>query len=128
MFTTTNETIRRSLGTTAAVCVMAIAGLALEFGHAGALPAGTVEVGELQPVNLEQLAAVTLPGIVVTAARLPVDAKLELADQTPSFGKVVPGGSSSAVIFTPGNALCREVPSLNASGSMTIAGGVWLLG
>ena len=74
MFTTTTETIRRSLGTTAAVCVMAIAGLALEFGHAGALPAGTVEVGELQPVNLEQLAPVTLPGIVVTAARLPVDA------------------------------------------------------
>ena len=74
MFTTTNETIRRSLGTTAAVCVMAIAGLALEFGHAGALPTGSVEVGELQPVNLEQLAAVTLPGIVVTAARLPADA------------------------------------------------------
>lgn len=74
MFTTTHETIRRSLATTAALCVMAIAGLALEFGHAGALPAGTVEVGELQPANLEQLAAVTLPGIVVTAARLPADA------------------------------------------------------
>lgn len=74
MFTTTHEMIRRSLGTTAAVCVMAIAGLTLEFGHAGALPAGSVEVGELQPVNLERLAAVTLPGVVVTAARLPADA------------------------------------------------------
>jgi len=74
MFTTTHETLRRSLGTTAAVCVMAIAGLALEFGHAGALPAGTVEVGELQPVALEQLADVTLPGLVITASRLPADA------------------------------------------------------
>ena len=74
MFTTTHETIRRSLGTAAAVCVMAIAGLGFEFGHVGALPAGSVEVGELQPVGLEQLAAVTLPGIVVTAARLPADA------------------------------------------------------
>jgi len=74
MFTTLNEKIRRSLGTAASVCVIAMAGLALEFGHAGALPAGSVEVGELQPTNLEQLAAVTLPGIVVTAARLPAEA------------------------------------------------------
>jgi hypothetical protein len=74
MFTIRNENIRHSLGTAAAVCVIALAGLALEFGHAGALPAGSVEVGELQPVNLEQLAAVTLPGIVVTAGRLPADA------------------------------------------------------
>jgi hypothetical protein len=74
MFTILNETLRRSLATTAAVCVIAISGLGFEFGHVGALPAGSVEVGELQPVGLEQLAAVTLPGIVVTAARLPAGA------------------------------------------------------
>jgi hypothetical protein len=74
MFTRINEEFRQRLGAFAAVCVVAIAGLAFEFGHAGALPAGTVEIGDLQPVNLEQLAEVTLPGIVVTAERLPVEA------------------------------------------------------
>lgn len=74
MFTILNETLRRSLATTAAVGVMAIAGLGFEFGHVGALPAGSVEVGELQLVGVEQFAAVTLPGIEVTASRLPAGA------------------------------------------------------
>jgi len=74
MFTTINEKLRHGLGATAATCVIALAGLAFEFGHAGALPVGSVEVGELQPVQVGQVAMATLPGIVVTAARLPADA------------------------------------------------------
>ena len=82
MFTTINDKLRHSLGTVAAVCVIAMAGLTFEFGHAGALPAGIVEIGELQPVEVEQFAAVRLPGIVVTADRLPAEAPAsDLPDQ-----------------------------------------------
>ena len=70
MYTMLNQEMRHTFGTLAAVTIIAFGGLALEFGHAGALPEGRVEVGELQPVNLERLATVALPGVVVTAPRL----------------------------------------------------------
>jgi hypothetical protein len=70
MLTMLNQEMRHGVGTVAAMAVIAFGGLALEFGHAGVLPEGRVEVGELQPVNLEQLATVALPGVVVTASRL----------------------------------------------------------
>ena len=78
MFTMVTESTRRTVSAVAAVAVVAFAGLTLEQGHLGALPAGTVEVGELVPVNLMQLASVTLPEIVVTAERV---APAQLADE-----------------------------------------------
>ena len=97
MFTTTNEKLRHSLGAVAAVCVMAVAGLAFEFGHAGALPAGSVEIGELQPINLEQLADVTLPGLVITASRLPADAgPRDLPEQATRLAANDTAGADSA--------------------------------
>lgn len=72
MFTRVTENTRRTISAAAAVTVVAFAGLTLDQGHLSALPQGSVEVGELTPVNLMQMAAVTLPEIVVTAR--PVEA------------------------------------------------------
>ena len=70
MFTMLTENTRRVTSAVAAVAVVAFAGLALDQGHAGGMPEGTVEVGELTPVNLMQLVHVTLPEVVVTAERV----------------------------------------------------------
>jgi len=70
MFTMVTENTRRSFSAVAAVAVVAFTGLTLDQGHLGALPQGTVEVGELTPVNVMQMASVTLPEIVVTGERL----------------------------------------------------------
>ena len=70
MFTMVTESTRRSFSAVAAVAVVAFAGLTLDQGHLGALPQGTVEVGELTPINVMQMAAVTLPEIVVTGQRV----------------------------------------------------------
>ena len=69
MFTMVTENTRRTVSAVAAVAVVAFTGLTLDQGHLGALPQGTVEVGELSAVNVMQLASVTLPEITVTAAR-----------------------------------------------------------
>lgn len=70
MFTMLTENTRRMVGTVAAVAVVAFTGLTLDQGHLGALPQGTVEVGELTPVNVMQMAEVTLPEVVVTGQRI----------------------------------------------------------
>jgi hypothetical protein len=54
----------------AAVAVVAFAGLTLDQGHQGSLRGGSVEVGELVPINVMQMAAVTLPEITVTASHV----------------------------------------------------------
>lgn len=69
MFTSTTPRIQRTAGTMAAIFVVAFAGLMFEHGHHGALPQGVVEVGELTPINLEQLAMVTLPEVEVVGSR-----------------------------------------------------------
>ena len=70
MFTMLTENTRRSFSAVAAVAVVAFTGVTLDQGHLGALPQGTVEVGELTPVNVMQMASVTLPEVVVTGERL----------------------------------------------------------
>jgi len=86
MFTMVTESTRRSFSAVAAVAVVAFAGLTLDQGHLGALPQGTVEVGELTPVNVMQMAAVTLPEIVVTGQRIDV---AQLASELPALPEVV---------------------------------------
>ncbi len=75
MFTMLTENTRRVTSAVAAVAVVAFAGLTLDQGHQGALPEGTVEVGEMTPVNLMQLAMVTLPEVVVTGERIEAGAR-----------------------------------------------------
>jgi len=79
MFTMLTENTRRMVGTVAAVAVVAFTGLTLDQGHLGALPQGTVEVGELTPVNVMQMAQVTLPEIVVTGQRAQVESLAKAA-------------------------------------------------
>jgi len=81
MFTMLAENTRRAVGTVAAVAVVAITGLALDQGHLGALPQGTVEVGELAPVNVMQMAQVTLPEIVVTGQRAQGSGRVAIATE-----------------------------------------------
>jgi hypothetical protein len=69
MFTRVTEKTRQTISAAAAVAVVAFAGLTLDQGHLSALPQGSVEVGELTPVNLMQMAAVTLPEIVISGQR-----------------------------------------------------------
>jgi len=69
MFTSTTSRTQRMAGTVAAIFVVAFSGLMLEHGHNGAIPRGVVEVGELTPLNLEQLAMVTLPGVEIVGSR-----------------------------------------------------------
>jgi hypothetical protein len=70
MFTMVTESTRRTVSAVAAVAVVAFSGVAFEAGHAGALPQGSVEVGELTPVNLMQMVAITLPEVVITGQRV----------------------------------------------------------
>ncbi len=70
MFTMVSESTRRTVSAFAAVAVVAFGGLVIDQGHNGALPRGTVELGELVPVDIMQLAATELPEVVVTASRL----------------------------------------------------------
>ena len=70
MFTMVTESTRRTVSAFAAVAVVAFGGLVIDQGHNGALPRGTVEIGELVPVGLMQLATTELPEVVVTASRL----------------------------------------------------------
>jgi hypothetical protein len=100
MFTMLTENTRRVTSAVAAVAVVAFAGLALDQGHVNALPEGTVEVGELTPVNLMQLAQVTLPEIVVTGARVEHAARPARAAQ-PALLPALAAAAGHAVLDGP---------------------------
>lgn len=53
----------------AAVVIVGLTGLTMDRGHQGALPTGTVEIGELTTVLVGDLAIATLPAIEVIGAR-----------------------------------------------------------
>ena len=60
---------RGALSAVLAAAIVGISGLALDKGHIAAAPAGTVEIGQLTPVDvLPQVAA--LPAVIVSAPRL----------------------------------------------------------
>jgi hypothetical protein len=94
MFTMLTENTRRTVGTVAAVAVVAFTGLALDQGHLGALPQGTVEVGELTAVNVMQMARVTLPEVVVTGQRTQATGRAAVAMPAQPAG--LPGLAAAA--------------------------------
>ena len=64
---------RGALPAVLAALIVGTSGLALDQGHIAAAPAGTIEVGQLTPVDvLPQLAA--LPAVIVSAPRMAVTA------------------------------------------------------
>lgn len=69
MFTSGTPNVHRGISVVTAAAIVALSGLALDRGHIAAAPDGTVEVGQLMPVDaLPGLAA--LADVVVTAPRL----------------------------------------------------------
>ena len=53
----------------AAVVIVGLTGLTLDQGHAGALPRGVVEIGELQTLQIGDLAVAVLPEVQVIGRR-----------------------------------------------------------
>jgi len=69
MVTSSTWNLRSALSTVLAAAIVGISGLALDRGHIAAAPDGTVEVGQLTPVDALPGVA-TLAEIVITAPRL----------------------------------------------------------
>jgi len=59
----------------AAVVIVGLSGLTLDRGHAGKLPRGVIEVGELQTLAVGNLAVAVLPEVEAIGSRI-----VELAD------------------------------------------------
>jgi hypothetical protein len=53
----------------AAVVIVGLSGLTLDRGHDGALPTGTVEIGELTTVMVGDTVLAALPAVVVLGNR-----------------------------------------------------------
>lgn len=59
----------RTAATLAAVVIVGLTGLTLDRGHAGALPAGVIEIGELETVMVGELNIASLPAVEVIGSR-----------------------------------------------------------
>lgn len=70
MFTNFGRGATRTMSALSSVAILGLAGLVMERGHEGALPAGVVEVGELVPVSVGGEPVAQLPELMVTASRL----------------------------------------------------------
>jgi hypothetical protein len=70
MFTNFGRGATRTMSALSAVAILGLSGLVMERGHQGALPAGTVELGELVPVSVGGEPVALLPELVVTAPRI----------------------------------------------------------
>jgi hypothetical protein len=62
----TTSTITAAL---ASIIITGLSGLTLDRGHEGALPAGTVEVGELEAISVGEFNLAVLPAIEVVGHR-----------------------------------------------------------
>ena len=59
----------RTAATLAAVVIVGLTGLTLDRGHEGALPKGTIEIGELETVMVGDMNIASLPAVVVIGSR-----------------------------------------------------------
>ena len=69
MFTMFASSTRLAVSTAAAFAIVSFGALTLDQGHIASAPRGTVEIGELTPVDTAPMATVTLPEVVVVARR-----------------------------------------------------------
>ncbi|MGH8249738.1 MAG: hypothetical protein ACREVI_03400 [Steroidobacteraceae bacterium] len=75
MKTLFNRSSRTITAAFAAIVIVGLSGLTLDRGHAGALPAGVIEIGELETVMVGEMAIAALPAVEVIGAR-----SVQLAD------------------------------------------------
>lgn len=68
MYTSSIWSLRGTLSTALAAAIVAVGGLTLDQGHAGVLRTGTIEIGELTPVDVLPRVA-QLPEVFVIAKR-----------------------------------------------------------
>ncbi len=80
MKTLFNRNYRTVIAALAAVAIVGLCGLTLERGHMGALPAGVVEIGELETLAVGGLNVAVLPAIEVIGDREVHLADIESAD------------------------------------------------
>jgi hypothetical protein len=66
LYTRYTRTIAAAL---ASVVIVGLTGLTLDRGHEGALPKGTIEIGELETVMVGDLNVAVLPAIEVIGSR-----------------------------------------------------------
>jgi len=66
LYTRYTRTIAAAL---ASVVIVGLTGLTLDRGHEGALPKGTIEVGEPQALAIGDLVVATLPAVEVIGSR-----------------------------------------------------------
>jgi hypothetical protein len=69
MFTMVAQNTRKTISAVAAVAIVSFSGLVLDQAHIAAAPRGTIEVGELTPVAVGEMAFAALPEVVVVAKR-----------------------------------------------------------
>jgi hypothetical protein len=69
MFTMFATSTRLAASTAAAVAIVSFGALVMDQGHLASAPRGTVEFGELTPVDTSPLAMVNLPEVTVVAKR-----------------------------------------------------------
>jgi hypothetical protein len=74
MYTSSIWSLRGTLSTALAAAIVAVGGLTLDRGHEGALRTGTIEIGELTPVDVLPRVA-QLPEVFVIAKRETVAAR-----------------------------------------------------
>jgi len=63
------------IATFAAIVIVGLTGLTLDRGHAGTLPQGVIEVGEIETLAVGGMLVATLPAVEVVGAR-----EVQLAD------------------------------------------------
>ena len=77
---------RSAAATMAAIVVVGLTGLTLDQGHAGALPRGVVEIGELQTLQVGNLTIAVLPEVQVIGSRDVQLADVEATDTDDARG------------------------------------------
>lgn len=115
MMTMFAHSTRIAFSTIAAVAVVSFGGLALDQGHIAAAPRGSIEVGELTPVNPAQFASVALPEVAVHRRRgAAVPSHLTVTTQLPEI--VVVARRLVTLVAQPSSA-ADSTPSATVRGS-----------
>lgn len=85
MFTMVAKSTRMAVSAVAAVAVVSFSGLVLDQAHIASAPRGTVEIGEITPIDGTQMALTTLPEVTVLAKRESAAASMLAAVELPEI-------------------------------------------